>query len=111
MNIEITSLGIEDIKNIRSYISDTLKNPMAAEQLIKKFRQTILLLAENPLIGKSLKSKIQQGTSFRFFTCDNYLIFYVPENTKIVIHRIIYGRRNYARLFFDSEIKKDEEKD
>lgn len=107
MRVEVVSTALSDLKDINSYISDELGNPKAAKNVIGKIRQTFSLIADSPYIGQSLMNKINVNTPFRFLTCGNYLIFYVVEEKRILIHRIIYGRRDYANRLFKSDFKAD----
>lgn len=107
MKIKITSAALQDIKDIKEYISNVLANPDAAKRTIDKIRQSYLSLSDTPFIGISLKNKININTSYRFLTSENYLIFYFVKEKTVIISRIIYGRRDYAKILFDTELKKN----
>ncbi len=108
MKIDIAPIAYEDLKDIYSYISNKLTNPTAAERTVKKITQSYLLLADSPYIGASLKSKLQIDTPYRFLVSGNYLIFYLIKEDRVIISRIIYGRRNYSKLFFNSALNQED---
>lgn len=107
MKIKITSAALQDIKDIKEYISNVLANPDAAKRTIDKIRRSYLSLSDTPFIGISLKNKININTSYRFLTSGNYLIFYFVKEKTVIISRIIYGRRDYAKILFDTENEKE----
>ena len=108
MKIEIISTAMDDLRDIYNYISNVLNNPIAAERIIKNVRQAFLSISNMPFIGQSLNNKINTDTSFRFFTCGNYLIFYLVEENHVAIHRIIYGKRDYAKILFKANFNADD---
>lgn len=107
MKVEVVSTALNDLKDISSYISNELGNPTVAKNIIGKIRRSFSLIADSPYIGQSLMNKINVNTPFRFLTCGNYLIFYAVEEKRVLIHRIIYGRRDYANILFKSDFKAD----
>ena len=62
------------------------------------------MISESPYIGSLLKNKIQTEKTYRFFTCKGYLIFYAVTKDKVIIVRVIYGKRNYAQILFKTEV-------
>lgn len=99
MNIIVSPAALQDLKEIRKYISVKLCSPEAAERIVKKIISAYLNLSEQPYIGAKLNAKVKIDTPFRYLVNGNYLIFYqVGDN--IEIHRIVYGRRDYAKTIF-----------
>lgn len=99
MNVIVSPAALQDLKDIRKYISVKLCSPEAAERIVKKIMSAYLSLNEQPYIGAKLNSKVKIDIPFRYLVKGNYLIFYqVGDN--IEIHRIIYGRRDYAKIIF-----------
>lgn len=99
MNILVTPAALQDLKDIRKYISDELSNPIAATNTIKRIIKTYSKLETMPQMGTLLQQSLHLDIPFRFLVSGSYLIFYkVTDN--IEIHRIINGRRDYARILF-----------
>ena len=103
MKLRVNPEAIEDIAGIKKYICEDLGNPMAAERLAEKIVKYYKRLKTMPYIGQSLSAKIEIETDYRYLICDNYLIFYKVSGSMVSIHRVIYGKRDYCRLLFDTE--------
>jgi len=90
----------QDIENIILYISDKLKAPKAAIDLLDELERSISLLREFPYAYRIYRPvKILEG-EYRMLPVKNYAIFYVVrEQEKIVeIHRVIYARMDLTKL-------------
>jgi plasmid stabilization system protein ParE len=90
----------QDIENIILYISDQLKAPKAAIDLLDEFDRSISLLKEFPYAHKLYRPIRALEEDYRILPVKNYAIFYVVrEQEKIVeIHRIVYARMNLTKL-------------
>lgn len=110
MNILVSPAAHKDLDDIKNYISVKLCNPTAAERVITNIISAVKTLREQPFIGAQLKSKIEFDTPLRYLVNGNYLIFYFVGNDKVEIVRIIYGRRDYAKIIFGgSDFEEDTE--
>ena len=102
MKIVYSPAAIEDLKNIKKYISVNLQNNSAAKHITSEILKSCHRLTDFPNIGVSLKAKLNIETDYRCLFCKNYIIFYKRE-TDIKIIRILDGRTEYLReLFFYS---------
>ena len=91
-----------DLEEIGDYISEQLKNPIAAWSIVNAIQDKIDKLADFPQLGTLLSAiydDIDVG-DYRFLVCHNYLSFYRVEGSNVHIDRIIYGRRNYISIMF-----------
>jgi len=99
---EITYLPVarQDIENIILYISDQLKAPKAAIDLVDEFERSISLLREFPYAHKLYRPVRTLEEEYRMLPVKNYAVFYVVrEQEKIVeIHRVIYARMDLTKL-------------
>lgn len=112
MNILVSPAAHKDLDDIRNYISVKLCNPTAAERVITNIISAVKTLREQPFIGAQLNSKIEFDTPLRYLVNGNYLVFYSVDvdNDKVEIVRIIYGRRDYAKIIFGgSDFEEDTE--
>ncbi len=110
MNILVSPAAHKDLDDIRNYISVKLCNPTAAERVITNIISAVKTLQEQPFIGAQLNSKIEFDTPLRYLVNCNYLVFYSVGNDKVEIVRIIYGRRDYAKIIFGgSDFEEDTE--
>lgn len=99
---EITYLPIakQDITDIILYISDWLKAPKAAMDLLDALDHSISLLREFPYAHKIYRPVRTLEEDYRMLPVKNYAVFYVVrEQEKIVeIHRVIYAKMDLTKL-------------
>lgn len=95
-NIRLLTIAEEDFTEIISFIASD--NTKAALNLADKIEKNLELLADNPLLGKSPSDSDLKLLGYRYLIVESYLIFYTIEKRTILIHRILYGARNYKSL-------------
>ena len=93
--------AINDLKEIKSYITDDLCSDKAALNIINKIMMRIRQLEDFLKIGAHLSSVVRIETPYRFLVCGKYIAFYKIDD-EIHIIRVLYGRRNYIQTLFDS---------
>lgn len=94
--LEFLPVALNDMLEISSYISNELKNPIAADKLSEKFVNAAEALADFPYSTPVYIPMKQLNHEYRKTVIENYLMFYwVDEPSKTVtVARIIYGKRN-----------------
>lgn len=102
-NIFYSPESEKDLNEIWEYISFELDNQKAAADLIEGILQLIDKLEDFPKMGTRLSTIINYENDYRFLIHKKYLIFYRAEQNRIYIDRIIYSRRDYARILFSQE--------
>lgn len=90
----------DDLKNTNDYISDTLRNPAAADRIMRMLVTEIGRLADNPEIGACIASRFGIRTDYRYLVVDNYVIVYVKKSSSVRIIDVFNGRQDYMRLLF-----------
>ncbi len=99
---EITYLPIaeQDIAEIIIYISNQLKAPKAAIELLDAFDHSIMLLQEFPYTHKIYRLTKPLEEEYRLLPIQNYAVFYVVrERDKIVeIHRVVYAKMDLSHI-------------
>lgn len=93
-------LAEADLIGILSYISDHLKAPKAAMNLLDKLDTSILSLKEFPYAYPLFRPINPLHKEFRILTVNNYAVFYTvrePEH-KVEIYRVIYAGRDLSYL-------------
>lgn len=98
--INFTPDALEDMKEIKSYITDELCSEQSAINTIDKILKRIRQLADFPEIGAPLSSIINFEVPYRFLVCGNYIVFYKVYNDEVHIIRVLYGRRNFMQILF-----------
>jgi toxin ParE1/3/4 len=84
-----TGPAIEDLREIRAYIARS--EPAAAARIAAGIRQQVLLLRENPLLGRGVPELAPRP--YRELIVPPYRIVYEVEPRRVVILRVWHGRR------------------
>ena len=94
--LEFLPVAKNDMVEIVKYISDELKNPIAASKLAEELISSAENICTFPY-SNNVYTPIQPlGLEYRRIIVKNYMMFYtVNEKTKTVtIMRVIYAKRN-----------------
>jgi addiction module RelE/StbE family toxin len=95
--------ALEDLKEIKAYITDELCSETAAKNMIEKIMKRIRGLADFPKLGAPLTSVVGLEVPYRFLVCENYIAFYKVEGERVHIIRVLFGRRNYMHILFGKQ--------
>ena len=98
--INYSPSALEDLREIKSYISEELCSEPAAINTIEKIMKRIRQLADFPDLGAPLSSIIDLEVPYRFLVCGNYIAFYKTDADNVYIIRVLYGKRNYMQILF-----------
>ena len=103
--IVVTSDADRDMDEIFSYVSEKLQVPNAASNLIEKIYTALNALTVMPGRFSLSRDAFLAKQGFHVLPVENYLVFYVIDNLnqRVIIHRVIYGKRNYTKLFLADE--------
>jgi toxin ParE1/3/4 len=91
--IERSSQAQRDLVDIWLYIAND--SPAAADKFLDQIDTLCKLLSTSPLLGRSRE---ELGRSLRSFPVGDYLIFYRPKRTGIVVVRVLSGYRDLDKL-------------
>ena len=96
----ITDLAEEDILSTVKYITNVLKNPVAANNLLDEIEHHEKNLEDNPYIYPLVNDDYLSEKGLRLIVIKNFLMFFIiNEDIKIVnIIRFLYGRRNWKNI-------------
>lgn len=98
--LQITPEAARDMAEIKSYVADSLKNPISAVQVVKGITKSLRILLRYAEAGPSLEGKTGQKTDLRYLVCGNYLAFYRVQEDTVSVARILDGRQDYLRILF-----------
>ncbi len=98
--INYSPAALEDLREIKSYISEELCSEPAAINTIEQIMKRIRQLADFPDLGAPLSSIIDLEVPYRFLVCGNYIAFYKTDADNVYIIRVLYGKRNYMQILF-----------
>jgi toxin ParE1/3/4 len=85
-----------DLAEIWDYIADD--SEAQADAFIDQIDRKLVLLAENPTIGRMRDELAENMRSFPF---GRYVIFYITTADGIQIVRVLHGARDLATIFRD----------
>jgi plasmid stabilization system protein ParE len=91
--IERSSQAQRHLVDIWLYIAND--SPAAADKFLDQIDTLCKLLSTSPLLGRSRE---ELGRSLRSFPVGDYLIFYRPKRTGIVVVRVLSGYRDLDKL-------------
>ena len=87
-----------DLIDIVSYISEQLKAPQSAQNLLTEMSTSIQKLAKFPYSCRVYHSPQPLDDEFRLLVVKNYLVFYVVTQDTVEIRRVIYAKRNLSSI-------------
>ena len=97
--IKFSPEALNDLKQTKAYITDELCSEAAAINTIAKITKNIRMLSDFPKAGAPLSSMVNMDTDYRFLVCGNYTAFYRFEENTVYIVRVLYGRRDFMRIY------------
>ena len=99
-NVEYLSSAMQDMVEIVVYITQELNNPAAAERIAERLTEAGERLREFPYAQPAYTPLRPLKHEYRKLLVENYMMLYwVTETEKrVTIARVVYARRNYAKL-------------
>lgn len=94
MRVDVSLRARTDILEIHAYLSE--RSAIAADRTLVRFSERFSELCDFPLLGPD-RSELR--TSLRGLVIDGYIAFYIVEVDRIVIVRVLDGRRDIAKEF------------
>jgi toxin ParE1/3/4 len=91
-------LAKKDLLDISDYISEHLKAPKAAMDLIDTLDDSISRLQRFPNSCRIYQPLEPLETEYRVLPVKNYLVFYTVKDDEVEIHRVIYSMRDMGNL-------------
>jgi plasmid stabilization system protein ParE len=96
--IRYLPLARQDLLNIATYITDHLKAPKAAMDLLDALDESISKLGQFPYSCKVYQTNKPLEIEYRLLPVKNYAVFYVVKEQTVEIQRIIYAKMDLTRL-------------
>ncbi len=95
-SFSFTSIAAADLDETLNYISEELRNPIAAQSFLQKMETAISAIRTFPLSGSPVDNPYVKRNDIRKTMVGNYVLYYLPDHLKreIVILRIVYGQRD-----------------
>lgn len=102
--IKFTPEALNDIIQIKEYITNELCSESSASNTIHCIIKRIRKLAEFPELGASLSPIVGMEVPYRFLVCGNYTVFYKIDDNEVRIIRVLYSRRNFIQILFGKSV-------
>ena len=99
--IKLSPLAVSDLNEIKTYISEELCDPIAADRIVRNIVNDYSLLEISPFMGASLSAIIPVKNDYRYVVSGKYIIIYsVNKKTRTVdIEYIAYSRRDLGNVW------------
>lgn len=106
-NIVYTAGARRDLRAIYEYIACELLVPETAAEQTQRIMKEIRTLDEMPMRFRLYEEEPWHSEGLRFFPVDNYLVFYLPDETEntVSIVRIMYGGRDISRQLDETKVE------
>lgn len=92
-----------DLKKIREYIANELKNPIAARNIVQSIKNDLRILEDHAEAGPSIEAMTGFSTSLRTLVCGKHIAVYNINGQTVRIARILDGRQDYLRILFGDD--------
>jgi len=109
MRVFLTAQAHRDIAAIKSYIAKN--NPGVAERVAKRLYEQADGLSNYPRKGTALSAKFDIQTDLRIWIVSPNLILYRITEDKIIVTRVIDGRRDYLAAIGLAERNENQDED
>lgn len=98
-NVLYTSEARQDLRDIYEYIAYELLAPETAARQTERIMKGARSLEQMPMRHRLFEEEPWHSQGVRFLPVDNYLIFYLPDETNntVSIIRIMYGGRDVKK--------------
>ena len=101
--VQITNRALADMESIYSYIADVLQTPDNAMNQYNRIAKAIERLGVFPERIKIMETEPERGKNIRQLNVDNYAVFYVIRERRVVVFRVLYGASDISRRLLESE--------
>ena len=98
-NVTVAPEFGDDLRNIHSYIANTLLEPAIAKNLIDRILKAVSTLVELPLRYPLYEKEPWQSRGLRKMSVGNYVVFYLAneESGNVIVLHVFYAGRNIEK--------------
>ena len=99
-NVEYLPLARQDMVEIVTYIARELNNPAAANHIAEQLIQAGDGLRDFPYAAPAYQPLRPLKHEYRKLLLESYMMLYwvTEEEKRVTIARVVYARRNYAKM-------------
>lgn len=105
-NVVYSAKAGQDLRNIYEYIAYQLLVPETAAGQTQRIMKAVRTLDKMPMRHQLCKDEPWFSKGVRYLPVDNYLVFYLPDETKNTVNviRIMYGGRDVREQLSETNI-------
>lgn len=105
--IKYTKQARQDLRDIYEYIAYVLMVPETASKQSDRIMKAVRSLEEMPMRCPLYNDEPWHSQGLRFMPADNYLIFYLPNETENIVQivRIMYCARDVSKQLSEISIE------
>lgn len=99
-SVEYLPIARQDMVEIALYVARELNNPSAAEHIAERLTEAGESLREFPYAQPAYTPLRPLKHEYRKLLVENYMMLYwvLDAEKRVTIARVVYARRNYAKL-------------
>lgn len=103
-NVVYSSEARQDLRDVYEYIAYELLEPDIAAGQTNRIMKAARSLEQMPMRHRLYEEEPWHSQGLRFLPVDNYLIFYLPDETNNIVNiiRIMYGGRDVKKQLEDT---------
>lgn len=99
--VQITDMALADMEEIYNYIAIQLQAPENAMGQYNRIAEAIEGLSVFPERVRLMESEPERMIGLRQLAVDNYSVFYVIENEKVIVTRVLYSASNIEKRLLE----------
>ena len=106
-SVIITDSAEQDILSAVKYITDVLKAPIAANNLLDEIEKYEEILEDTPDIYPFVRDEYFAEKGLRFVMIKKYIIFYTinVDEKEVNVIRFLHSRRDWRNILTGDEVK------
>jgi toxin ParE1/3/4 len=105
-NVVYSVKARQDLRNIYEYIAYKLLVPKTSGEQTQRIMKAIRTLDEMPMRHQLCKNEPWISQGVRYLPVDNYLVFYLPDESKNTVNviRIMYSGRDVCEQLSETDM-------
>jgi plasmid stabilization system protein ParE len=96
-SVQITDKALEDMDGIYTYIAEQLQAPENAMGQYNRIAEAIQKLNAFPERVRIMESEPEHTMGLRQLPIDNFSAFYVIEDDKVIVTRVLYSAADVSK--------------
>ncbi len=104
-SVTFSQLAAKDLHEAYDYISGTLKNPVAAENLVLEAEKKLEAIREFPYSARLVSDPHLKRLGIRVLSVNNYVAFLRVDESKkeVELVRFLYAKREWKNILNEKE--------